>query len=74
MQTLQLNQMPISEKFLMMERLWEDLSQEASNNGFTPKWHVEVLNERERRVKSGESNFSSLSDVKNRLQTFVDKY
>jgi len=74
MQTLQLDQMPVSEKFLMMERLWENLSQEASNNGFTPKWHIEILNERERRVESGESNFSSLTDVKNRLHAFVNKY
>ncbi len=74
MQSLQLNQMPLSEKFLMMEKLWESLSQEATNNGFTPKWHLDVLDERALKVQRGESSFSSFYDVKKRLQTLVNKY
>ena len=70
----QLSKMPLSEKFLMMERLWENLSQDADDKGFTPKWHIDVLDDRALKVENGESNFNSFSDVKKRLQTFVDKY
>lgn len=74
MQNLNLAQMPMSEKFLMMEQLWEDLSKQATDNGFTPTWHINILNEREAKVLGGESTFSSLSDAKKRLQSFVNKY
>ena len=74
MQSLQLNQMPLSEKFLMMEKLWENLSQQAADNGFTPKWHLDVLDERALKAERGESSFSSLYDVKKRLQTLVNRY
>jgi hypothetical protein len=68
---LKLNQMPISEKFLMMEQLWESMSQDAHNNGFSPSWHFDVLDAREKRVAEGTSIFNELSEVRKRLQKLV---
>jgi hypothetical protein len=40
MQTIDFNTIPLQEKFMLMEQLWESLSHEANANGFTPKWHL----------------------------------
>ena len=68
---LELNQMPMSEKFLMMEQLWESMSKDAQNNGFSPLWHFNVLDDRENRVVEGKATFSDLSEARKRLQKFV---
>lgn len=68
---LELNQMPISEKFLMMELLWENLTKNAEDNGFSPMWHFDVLNEREKKIQRGEAVFNDISDVRKRLQKLV---
>ncbi len=73
MQTsLKLDQIGIEEKFMLMEELWQELSNNANKNKISPKWHIELLNERELKVKNGESNFSDLSLVKKRLQKILN--
>jgi hypothetical protein len=67
MKSLDLNQMPLSEKFLMLEALWENLSKDAQNRGFTPSWHREVLNHRALKVDNAESSFSDIVEVQKRL-------
>jgi hypothetical protein len=66
--SLNYNQMPISEKFMMLEELWENMSHDATLNGFTPQWHLDVLQQREQNIKNGKSKFSDLEDAKSRLQ------
>ena len=68
---LELNQMLIYEKFLMMEQLWESMSKDAQNSGFSPSWHFDVLDAREKRVAEGKATFSNLSEAKKRLQKLV---
>jgi hypothetical protein len=68
---LELSNVTISEKFLMMEQLWESLSKDAEENGFSPNWHFDVLDEREKRVKSGQATFSDISEARKRLQKLV---
>ena len=68
---LELNQMPIGEKFLMMEQLWESMSKDAQNNGFSSSWHFDVLDAREKRVVEGTATFSDLSEARKRLQKLV---
>ena len=68
---LELNQMLIYEKFLMMEQLWESMSKDAQNAGFSPSWHFDVLDAREKRVAEGKATFSNLSEAKKRLQKLV---
>ena len=71
---LELNKISITEKFIMLEDLWDDLSKQVNDKRFTPKWHLDTLSEREQNIKSGKSNFNNFSDTKKRLQTIVDKY
>ena len=57
----------ISEKFMMLEGLWEDMSKNATEKGFTPSWHIDVLNDRQKKVEDDISSFYDLEDVKQEL-------
>ena len=61
--TLPLNDMTVSEKLQMMEALWKDLSRNADALE-SPEWHRDVLDERERRITSGEAHFSDWEQAK----------
>ena len=51
--TLPLSEMTVSEKLQLMEALWADLSRNAEALE-SPNWHREILDDRERRIASGE--------------------
>ena len=73
MQTsLNLDQMAIDEKFMILEQIWENLSANATAQGFSPKWHMDILAERERRVEEGTATFHDISEVKKRLQKLAN--
>ncbi len=59
----QIKHLSITDKFLIMEQIWDDLSKNADKSELTPKWHIKVLNERENSLK-----FNDINDVKTRLQ------
>jgi len=61
--TLPLNEMTVREKLQLMEALWADLSRD-SDAIESPDWHREVLEDRERRIASGEANFSDWEKAK----------
>ncbi|ABB45209.1 conserved hypothetical protein [Sulfurimonas denitrificans DSM 1251] len=69
--SLNYDQMPISEKFLMLEELWENMSNDATQKGFTPQWHLNILEQREQNIQNGKSTFSELEEAKSRLQKLV---
>jgi hypothetical protein len=46
-----------------METIWEDLSRN-SDALESPEWHRDVLEERERRIASGEGRFSDWEEAK----------
>jgi len=68
-----LDQMEIDEKFLIMEQIWENLSANARVQGFTPKWHMDILADRERKVQDETATFQDISDLKKRLQKLANK-
>lgn len=70
--SLNYEQMGISEKFTILEELWENMSHDAEQNGFTPQWHLDELNKREKNIKNGISTFSDLEEARSRLQKLVD--
>ena len=72
LEALKLDELSMSDKFMMMEALWENMSQSPSANSFTPQWHLDVLDHREEQIKVGKAEFSSLADVKNRLRKAYD--
>ena len=61
--TLPLNEMSVSEKLQIMEALWEDLSR-RSDVLESPEWHRDALEERERRIASGEATFTDWEQAK----------
>ncbi len=68
LEALKLDQLSMSDKFIMMEELWENMSKNSSSSEFSPQWHLDELNKREQKVSSGEAYFSNLSEVKERLR------
>ena len=68
---LNYDEIPLQDKFIMLEELWENMSHEATANGFTPSWHLDVLSKREEDIKSSKSTFSNLEDARARLQKLV---
>ncbi|MGD9719513.1 MAG: addiction module protein [Sulfurimonadaceae bacterium] len=65
------SQMPMSEKFLLLEELWENMSHDAAENGFTPQWHLDELEKREENIKNNKTAFSDFKDAKSRLQKLI---
>jgi len=65
---LKYDEMPMQEKFIIMEELWENMTHQAEENGFTPQWHLDVLARREEDIKSTKSTFSDLDTAIERLQ------
>jgi len=69
--SLNYDQMAISEKFTMLEELWENMSHDAQVKGFTPQWHLDELSNREKNITNEISTFSDLEEAKKRLQKLV---
>jgi len=65
---LKYDEIPMQEKFIIMEELWENMSHKAEDNGFTPDWHLDVLANREKSIKDSQSMFNDIESVKERLQ------
>ena len=68
---LNFNEMSIQDKFVILEELWESMIHDATANGFTPEWHLDVLAQREQSIKNSQSSFSNLEDTNKRLQKLV---
>ena len=64
---LPLNEMTTEDKLSIMELLWDDLSR-TPGKLTTPAWHGNVLAEREKRIQNGETHFSDLAAVEERLR------
>ena len=64
--SLPLNKMTNSDKIAIMEKLWDDLCKNPESIP-SPEWHKEVLEAREKYVKEGKAEFSSLEKTKERI-------
>jgi hypothetical protein len=66
-----LKEMSLQEKLAMMESLWEDLA--ASTEPFeSPAWHKEILDERRKRVASGEAKFTDWETAKAEMRKKIE--
>lgn len=65
-----LDEMTTEDKLAAMEQLWEDL---CRNSESIPslQWHGDVLSARERQTKEGKAKFSTLDEVKGRIQKLL---
>jgi hypothetical protein len=68
--TLPLNEMTIPEKLQLMEALWADLSREPESLE-SPSWHQDILEERERRIASGQADFTNWKQAKEDIRKRV---
>ncbi len=65
--TVDLQEMSVAEKLRLMEQIWEDLHQ-AQSEVPTPQWHGEVLQERDRKIASGDESFVDWETAKKKLR------
>jgi len=64
---LPLDTMTVAEKLRLLEAIWDNLCRETGDVQ-SPDWHREVLEERRRRLESGQSTISTWTDAKARLR------
>jgi putative addiction module component (TIGR02574 family) len=55
--------MPIEQRMLLMEQIWDSLCHEQQEIN-SPSWHQQILEERMRLIKSGKAKFVSIADLK----------
>ena len=70
MDTKKLN---MTDKFILLEQLWDDMSQNVEDDRFTPNWHLEILNELEMKENNNQLKFSNFEDSKIRFQSLLTK-
>jgi Putative addiction module component len=63
---LRIDQMTVAEKLRIMEELWEDLRARAEGVPM-PKWHKDLLDERERLIETGEAQFDDWDAARKRI-------
>ncbi len=64
---LPLERMTTGEKLQVMEEIWDDLCREPAQVN-SPTWHETVLRGREKRVRSGDAQFSDWSQAKHDIR------
>ena len=62
-----ISSMTIAERIAAMEELWASLQRDADEIA-PPDWHGRVLAERQKRNANGQTSFSSLEEVRARLE------
>ena len=63
----QIHQMPLHEKLLVMEAIWEDICRDEDHLE-VPQWHKDILDERERLVAEGKAQFIDWEDAKKQIK------
>jgi len=71
MTTVDIVAMPVAEKLKLMETLWDALCTQSASDVTTPAWHGEVLEERLRRLASGEEAMVPWKEAKERIRAQV---
>ena len=59
--------MNMTDKFQVLEQLWDDMSKNTEDERFTPDWHLDILKNREKNIQENNSQFNDINDVKKRL-------
>jgi hypothetical protein len=66
---ISVSSMTTAEKLEAMEQLWVSL--QTSEDFTPPEWHREILAERQKRIDRGETTFSTVSEVRDRLKNRI---
>jgi putative addiction module component (TIGR02574 family) len=70
MTTADIAKLPVAEKLLLMERLWESLRVHADSS-VVLAWHKDVLAERLRRLDTGNEPTSPWAEAKERIRSQI---
>jgi hypothetical protein len=62
----QIRQLPLREKLLVMEAIWDDICREEENLE-VPQWHKDLLDERGRLLAEGKARFVDWEDAKRQI-------
>lgn len=68
MTTADLMELPVQEKLMLMEALWDSLCTQSAGALTSPAWHGEVLDERLRRLASGKESVSDWPEARERIR------
>jgi hypothetical protein len=63
----QIHRMPLHEKLLAMEAIWEDICREDDRLE-VPQWHKDTLDERERLIAEGKAQFMDWEEAKQQIK------
>jgi hypothetical protein len=68
--TPSIEEMTVTQKLQLMEALWQDLTRPPEHFD-PPEWHREVLEERQRAVQNGETEYIDWDDAKKQLRKLL---
>ncbi len=71
MTTVHIVAMSVEEKLKLMETLWDSLCIQSTGGVASPAWHGEVLEERLRRLASGEETIAPWKEAKERIRAQI---
>jgi hypothetical protein len=71
LEALKIDHFTLEDKFMLLEELWESMKKDIKANDFTPQWHIDTLDKRQKKLESGELSFSDISTVKERLKNSI---
>ena len=63
----EIHRMPLREKLLMLEAIWEDVSRHEEDVE-VPQWHKDTLDERERLLAEGQARFVDWEEAKRQIK------
>ncbi len=67
MTTLDIENMTVPQRIQAMEWLWDSLSRQEHEIE-SPHWHLEILEERMKKIQNGTAEFISLEELKNSIK------
>ena len=71
MPTIDLRGMAVTERLKLMETLWDSLCAQPTGGMPMPAWHGEVLEERLRRLATGEDSTAPWKEAKERIRAQI---
>jgi len=61
--TAEIKKMPARDRIILMEEIWDTLCH-GKNEIESPAWHEHILEQRQRKIESGEAKYISIDDLK----------
>lgn len=65
--------LPVAEKILLMEALWDSLCDDPTAAAAIPAWHDEVLAERALQLDQGNEELAPWNEAKQNIRTQITK-